>query len=154
MRSLVGMFLSLFCVVDLETSNGLMSDTGELLMLNRLLIVPGVKHACAKHCGQFVLARAEIQRVFGAARESHNERTRNTMKYSTCSHKWCETLRLSIFGVKPPIPAPRRLGGGLVLAPAEKASLLGSRFTCKQCREQFATPLSCFTQSMCNSFAF
>ena len=41
-------------------------------------------------------------------------------------------------------------GGGLVVAPAEKASLLGSLFDSKQIgsREQFATPLSCFPQSL------
>ena len=45
--------------------------------------------ACsADHSGRFVLARAEAQRVIGAARESHNERTRNTLKHSTCSHMW------------------------------------------------------------------
>ena len=44
MRSLVGMFLPLFCA-DLETSNGLMPAAGELMILNRLLIVPGVQHA-------------------------------------------------------------------------------------------------------------
>ena len=44
-RSLVGMFLSLFSVVDLKTSNGLMHAAGELMMLNRLLIVPGIEHA-------------------------------------------------------------------------------------------------------------
>ena len=43
-RSLVGIFLPLFCVVDLETSNGLMPAAGELMMLNRLLIVPGIEH--------------------------------------------------------------------------------------------------------------
>ena len=37
MSSLVGMFLPLFCVVYLETSNG--------LLLNRLLIVPGVERS-------------------------------------------------------------------------------------------------------------
>ena len=31
--------------VDLETSNGLMSAAGKLMMLSRLLIVPGVEHA-------------------------------------------------------------------------------------------------------------
>ena len=40
-RSLLGMFLPLFCVVNLETSNGLMP---EFMILNRLLIVPGVEH--------------------------------------------------------------------------------------------------------------
>ena len=44
-RSLVGMFLHLFCVIDLETSNDLMPAAGELRMLNRLLIVPGAEHA-------------------------------------------------------------------------------------------------------------
>ena len=35
----------LFCVVDLETINGLTPAAGELIMLNRLLIMPGVEHA-------------------------------------------------------------------------------------------------------------
>ena len=64
------MFLPWFCVVDLETSNGLMPADRELMMLNRLLIVPGVEHARnEEHWGQFVLAHAEAQRVYGAARE-------------------------------------------------------------------------------------
>ena len=42
-RSSVGMFLSLFCVVDLETSNGSMPAAGELMILSRLLII-GVEH--------------------------------------------------------------------------------------------------------------
>ena len=41
-----------------------------------------------------------------------------------------------------------------MVAPAEKASLLGSQFDSKQCREKFVTPLSCFTPPRCNSFAF
>ena len=60
----------------------------------------------------------------------------------TCLHNWWETLKGSIFGVNPSIPAIRGPGGGLVVAPAEKTSLKGSRFECKQCREQFVTPLS------------
>ena len=56
-RSLVGMFLPQFCIVDQDTSNGLMPAPGELMMLNRLLIVPGVEHAM--RWGQFVLASAE-----------------------------------------------------------------------------------------------
>ena len=74
-----------------------------------------------------MLARAEALRVYGAARESHNECTRNTLKHSTCSHKWWQTLKGSIFGVKTSIPALGRPGGGLVVAPAEKASLLSSQ---------------------------
>ena len=45
MRSLVGLLLPLFCLVDLDTSNGLMPDAGERMMLSRLLIMPGVEHA-------------------------------------------------------------------------------------------------------------
>ena len=45
MKVFVDMFLPLFRVVDLETSNGLMPAAGELMMLNRLLIVLGVEHA-------------------------------------------------------------------------------------------------------------
>ena len=53
-----------------------------------------------------------------------------------------------------PILALRGPGGGLVVAPAEKASLLASQFDRKQCREQFVTPLTCFPQSRCKFLAF
>ena len=66
-----------------------------------------------------MLAHAEAQRDYGAAMESHNEYTRNTLKM-TCSHKWWETLKGSIFGVKPFILAFRGPRGGLVLAPLRK----------------------------------
>ena len=101
-----------------------------------------------------MLARGEAQRVNGAARESHNERAKNTLKHSTCSHKWWETLIGSIFGVKPSTPTLRGAGGGLVEAAAEKALLLGSQLGSKQCREQFVTNLSCFPQSRCNSLDY
>ena len=52
-------------------------------------------------------------------------------------------MKFSIVGVKP-IPALGEPGGGLVVAHAEKASLLGSQFESKQCREHFVAPLSCF----------
>ena len=86
----------------------------------------------AGHWGRFAFAPAEAQRVYGAARESHNERARNTLKHSTCSNKCWETLKGSIFGGKQSIPALRGPGGGLVVAPAEMASLLGSEFNRKQ----------------------
>ena len=63
-------------------------------------------------------------------------------------------LKGSFFGVKPSFPSLRGPGGGLVVAAAEKSSLLGSQFDSKQCREQFVTPLSCFPQSRCNCLAF
>ena len=43
--SLVGLFLPLFCIVDLQTSNGLMPAAVELMMLSRQLIMPCVEHA-------------------------------------------------------------------------------------------------------------
>ena len=101
----------------------------------------------AHHWGRFVLARAEVQRVYGAARESYNVCIKNTLKHSTCSRKWWEALKGSIFGVKQSIPAQRDHGCGLVVAPAEKDSLLSSQFDSKQCREHFVSPLSCFPQS-------
>ena len=155
MRSLVGMLQALVSVIYQEKCNGLMKAAEELKMLNRLLFVPGVEHTMLT-LGQFVLGRAEAQRVYGAARVSYNECTRNTLKpsTSTCSYKWRETLKGSIFGVIPSIPAVKGPGDGLVVAPADKASLLGSEFESKQCREQFLTPLWFFSQSMCNSLAF
>ena len=107
----------------------------------------GVEHAMQLIGGRFVLACAEAQMVYGAVCESDNERTRNTLKHSTCSRKWWETLKSSIFCVKPSIPVFTGPGSGLVVDPAEKASLLYFHFDRKQCREQFVTPLSCFPQS-------
>ena len=40
----VGLLLPLFCVVDLETSNGLIPAAREHMMLSTLLIIPGVEH--------------------------------------------------------------------------------------------------------------
>ena len=40
-----------------------------------------------------MLAHAVAQTVYGAARESHNECTRNTLKHSTCSRKWWERFK-------------------------------------------------------------
>ena len=37
--------IPLFCIVVLEKSNGLMPAPGKLMMLSRLLIMPGVEHA-------------------------------------------------------------------------------------------------------------
>ena len=70
-----------------------------------------------------MLPHAEVQRVYGDTRESRNELTRNTLKHSTCSHKWWETLKGSSFDVKPSIPALWGPRGGLVVASAEKSSL-------------------------------
>ena len=56
---------------------------------------------------------------FRLSKESHNERTRNTLKHSTCSCKWFETVKDSIFGVMPSIPVLRVPGGGLVVVPSE-----------------------------------
>ena len=99
-----------------------------------------------------MLARAEALRVYGAARESHNEPTRNTLKHSTCSHKWWETLKGTIFGVKLSIPAHSAPGSGVVVAPTEKVSLV-SQFDSEKCREKIVTSLSCFPQSRCNFLA-
>ena len=56
--------------------------------------------------------------------------------------------------MKPSIPALRGPKDGLVAAPAAKASLMGSQFDSKQCREEYDTHLSCFPQSSCNSLAY
>ena len=63
-------------------------------------------------------------------------------------------MKGSIFGEKPSIPALRGPGGVLMVSPAEKASLLGTLFDSKQCREKFVTHLSCFPRPVCNSLAF
>ena len=50
-RSLVGMFLQLSCIVQMETSNGLMPAGRELLMLS----MPGVEHAMLNIGGNLCL---------------------------------------------------------------------------------------------------
>ena len=69
------MFLPLFYVVDLETSNGLVPAAREL-MINRLPIMPSVKHAIRKigvnlcllvvrHRGSMVLQCSRIMSASG-----------------------------------------------------------------------------------------
>ena len=55
MRLLLGLFLPLFCIVDLETSNGLMLAAGEVMMLSRLLIMAGVVQIIVVNLCSFVL---------------------------------------------------------------------------------------------------
>ena len=147
---ILGMFLPLFFVVDLETSNGLMPAAPEFMMLNRLLIVPDVDHAMRNigvNLGLLVLRHRWSMVLQGSRIMSTPGILRSTPP------KWWETLKGSIFGVKPSILALRGPGGGLVEAPSEKTSLLGSQFDTKQYSEQFVTPL-CVPQSRCNSLAF
>ena len=40
---MVGLLPPPFCIVDLKTSNGLIPAAGELIMLSRLLMVPGLE---------------------------------------------------------------------------------------------------------------
>ena len=60
------------------------------------------------------------------------------MKHSTCSHKWWETLKGSVFGAKPSIPALRGPGDGLVVAPPEKVSLLALSLTASSVMSSFS----------------
>ena len=78
----------------------------------------------------------------------------NTLKHSTCSNKWWETLKGLIFWCETSIHALGGPGGGLLVAPAVKASLLGSQLDSKQSREQFVALLNCFPQFRSNSLAF
>ena len=55
----------------------------------------------------------------------------------------------TIFDVKNSIPVVRGSRGGLMVDPADKASLLSSQFDSKQCREQLVTPMSCIPPSIC-----
>ena len=45
--------------------------------------------------------------------------------------------------MKPSVTALSGPGGGLVVAPAQKASLMGFQFDSNQCRDQFVTALTC-----------
>ena len=58
----------------------------------------------ADRWNQFVHSRTEVQRVYGVAMASHNELARRRLNSTTCSHKWWETSKGSIFGEKPSIP--------------------------------------------------
>ena len=92
-RLLVGLFLPLFHVVDLETRNGLMPADKEFMMQNRLFIMPGVEHSM-----QIIVVDLCLPMLRPRG---------NTLKHSTCSHKWWETVKGSIVGVKTSIPALR-----------------------------------------------
>ena len=76
MTSLLGMFLQLFRLVDQETINGLMPAAGEVMLVNRLLILPGVDRAMLiigvnlcffvlRPRGSMVLQRSRIMKAPG-----------------------------------------------------------------------------------------
>ena len=78
-RSLVGLFLPPFCVVDLETSNDFDVSCRRAYDAKQTAYRTWCRARSSNHYIRFVLARAEAQRVYGAARESHNEYIRNTL---------------------------------------------------------------------------
>ena len=136
MRSLVGLYLPLFCVVDLETTNGLMRAAGELMMISRLLIVPGVEHAVqivAVDLSMLLLRPRESMVLHG----SHIMNAPGILRSTPSVHISGGRHLGSIFAVKQSILALRGPGGGLLVTPAEKASLQGSQFDSKQCRGSF-----------------
>ena len=71
---MVSILLPMFCVVDLDKQ---WFDAGcrraYCMILNRLLIVPGVDHAMLIIGVNLSLLVLRPSRVYGAARESHNE---------------------------------------------------------------------------------
>ena len=95
--------------------NGLMPAAGKLMMLNRLLIVPGVEHAMwnigVNLC--LLVLRPRGSMVLQGSRIMSTP-CRTTLKHSTCLHKWWETLKGSIFIVKP-IHALRGPGVGFTI---------------------------------------
>ena len=76
------------------------------MMLYRLLIMTGAEHTMLKIMVNlcFLVLRPRMSMVL---QRSHNEKKRNTLKNSTCSHKWWETLKGLIFGAKHSVPALR-----------------------------------------------
>ena len=104
-RSLVGFFPQLFCVIDLEPSNGLMSAAGELMMLSRLLIMSGLEHAVqivgVDLC--FLMLRPRWSMVLQG---SYIMNAPGILSRTPPVHiKWWKTFKGSIFGMKPSIPA-------------------------------------------------
>ena len=85
----IGLLLPLFCVEYLETSNGSMQAAGELMMLSRLHIMPGVEHAVqiigVNLC--LLVLRSRGSMVLGG---SHIMNAPGILEHSTCSHKWLE----------------------------------------------------------------
>ena len=113
----------------------------------------GIKNKKCLHEGVIVptaLYGAETWGMRSAERKKVNVREIKCLRiFVGVSRMVGDTERLDLWCVKPSIP-----GGGMVVAPTEKASLMGSEFDSKQSREQFVTPWSCFPQSRYNSLAF
>ena len=96
-----------------------MTAARELMMLDRLLVVSGVElEMLSIGVNLCLLVLRPRSRGYGATKESHNERTRNTLKQFTYSLKLWEPLKGSIFGVISFIPALMGPGGSLVVVSA------------------------------------
>ena len=102
----------------------------------------------------YLRTRAESQQVYSDAKESHCNRARDELNSSASAHKWWETLKGTLFGSVPSLPALVSPGGRLVYTPVEKADLLSSHFDSKQSRASIVVPTSCFPKARCCSLAF
>ena len=118
----------LLFIVDLKMSNGLMPAAGELMMLSRLLIMRYVDHA-VQIIGVYLCLLVLRPRRSMVLQGSHIMNAPGILWSIPPVHISRETLKGSVFGVKPSIPALRGPRGGLVVAPSEKVSLLAISLT-------------------------
>ena len=102
----------------------------------------------------YTRARTAAQVVYENAKNRYYGAARDSLMTKTNPHGWWSTLKSSLFGSKPSLPALCGPGGGLVVSPVEKAELLSSHFDSKQCRDPFVVPSACFPAPECCSLAF
>ena len=102
----------------------------------------------------YVVARDEAGAIFSRSEDDYKYRIKHTLNSAVSSKKWWGTLKESLFGASPSLPALRGNGGALVFDPAGKADLLGSHFDSKQNREHIVLPQGCFPEPECSSLAF
>ena len=114
-RSLVGVLLPLFCVVDPETSNGLMPAAGKLMTLSRMLIIPGLEHTAQiigvdlcllvlRPRGSMVLQGSHIMNAPEILRSTSLVQISGGRNVTLCL--WCEAVYSSSLGAR------RWFGGG------------------------------------------
>ena len=94
--------------------------------------------------------------VYAEAMRQFSVRSRYVLMNAQCPHKWCSTLKSTVFFSSSDSSLPPLIGagGGLVCESVGKADMLTAHFDGKQSRDPVDLPSTCHLSPSLTTFAF
>ena len=103
---------------------------------------------------ELVRCQVRANETYSEAKRQFSDRRRAVLMNVQTPHKWCSTLKYSVFGTSSSLPPLVNEGGGLVRESVGKADLLSDHFDSKQSTEAVDLSLTCHPSRIFTTFAF